>query len=128
MRWLVRMFFRTLRLILTPVMLLWARAPAADRVTRPAAEQQRIDEETNRLALYQFNTCPFCIKVRREISRLSLNIVLHDAQKDQQRRAELSSGGGKVTVPCLRISNDDGSTTWMYESAEIIGYLQQRFA
>ncbi len=128
MRWLVRMFFRTLRLILTPVMLLWARAPAADGVTRPAAEQQRVDEETKRLALYQFNTCPFCIKVRREIGRLSLNIVLHDAQKDQQRREELRTGGGKVTVPCLRITGEDGSETWMYESADIIGYLQKSFA
>ncbi len=128
MRWFVRMFFRTLRLVLTPVVLLWASAPASNAVERQAVEQQRIDEETKRLALYQFKTCPFCIKVRREIKRLALDIELHDAQKDAQRRDELLNGGGDVKVPCLRITHDDGSERWMYESADIIGYLQQRFA
>lgn len=102
--------------------------PAPAVVTRPADEQRRVDEQTSRLALYQFASCPFCSKVRSEIARLSLDIVLHDTKTDPLRRQELLSGGGKTMVPCLRITNDDGSVTWMYESADIVGYLQQRFA
>jgi len=35
-------------------------------------------------------------------------------------------GGGKRKVPCLRIE-EDGKTEWMYESNDIIAYLEQRF-
>lgn len=119
---------KMLRSLLASLRSLSQQAEAPAVVTRPAEEQRRVDEQTRRLALYQFASCPFCTKVRREITRLSLDIELHDARNDRQRRAELRSGGGRVMVPCLRISHDDGSVTWMYESADIIGYLQQRFA
>ena len=128
MRWLVRTFFRTLRLLLGPVMLLWARITTPRGIERPAAEQARVDAETAKLALYQFTTCPFCIKVRREMKRLSLNIELRDAQRDPDHRAALVKGGGEAKVPCLRITDDAGNDTWMYESADIIRYLQERFA
>ena len=35
--------------------------------------------------------------------------------------------GGKVKVPCLRIE-EAGGTRWMYESNDIIAYLEQRYA
>jgi hypothetical protein len=35
--------------------------------------------------------------------------------------------GGKIKVPCLRIE-ENGQTTWMYESKVIIDYLDKRFA
>ena len=41
-------------------------------------------------------------------------------------REELKNLGGKYQVPCLRISGN-GEDTWMYESSDIIHYLQQRF-
>lgn len=31
-------------------------------------------------------------------------------------------------MPCLRIDDGKGETLWMYESGEIIGYLEGRFA
>ena len=65
--------------------------------------------------------------MRREINRLSLPIELRDAQKNVQLRAELLQGGGQVKVPCLQIKDEKGSVQWLYESAEIIQYLQQRF-
>jgi glutathione S-transferase len=40
----------------------------------------------------------------------------------------LLQGGGKVQTPCLRIAGEDGQVRWMYESGDIIRYLQQRFA
>lgn len=126
MKWFFRMFFRTLRLILGPILLAmeWLATPRG--LQRSADEQRAIDEQTRNLTLYQFQTCPFCIKTRRAIKQLSLNIELRDAQKDLQSRQELLEGGGEIKVPCLRI-RDDGSTEWLYESDDIIAYLNNRF-
>lgn len=127
MKWLIRFFFRTLRLILTPFILLWEQLAKPRGVVREAAAQQQIDQQCQSLALYQFKSCPFCIKVRREIARLSLNIELRDAQHQGPHRDALLQGGGKPMVPCLRITDEQGRSQWMYESGDIIQYLQQRF-
>lgn len=109
-------------------MLLWEKITTPRGVMRPEAEQRRVDQETAAMVIYQFRTCPFCIKVRRTLAELSLKIELRDAQKNMQHRDELQQGGGQVKVPCLKIANADGTDTWMYESDEIISYLQKRFA
>lgn len=128
MRILIRFFFRSLRLLLTPVMLLIDRLTAPTPIQRPEAEQQQVDSQTRALRLYQFRTCPFCIKTRHAVRRLALNIELRDAQHDPGSREELLKGGGEVKVPCLRISEPDGEVRWMYESDDIIAYLEGRFA
>ena len=48
--------------------------------------------------------------------------------RQQSSREELLAGGGTIKVPCLRITDDAGDTSWMYESSDIIAYLQGRFA
>ena len=128
MRLLFKIFFRSLRIILGPFLLLseWLTTPRG--IKRSAEEQQAVDQQTAKLMLYQFKTCPFCIKTRRAIKRLSLNIAIVDAQKNQQNRHELLEGGGTIKVPCLRITHDDGSVEWMYESTDIINYLESRFS
>ena len=128
MRIFFRYFFRTLRTILGPFVLLWEALSTPKAVVRSAEEQAQVDAQSAQLALYQFRTCPFCIKVRREMNRLGLKIELRDAQQAGPHRDELIRGGGSAQVPCLRISEDNGGVRWLYESAEIIGYLQQRFA
>lgn len=128
MKTMIRMFFRTLRLVLKPFMLLWARLGMPKGVVRSPAAQQQVDLECGRMVLYHFKTCPFCIKVRHEMGRLSLPITLRDAQHDAEHRDALLRGGGKVQTPCLRITGDDGQPQWMYESGDIIRYLQRRFA
>jgi glutaredoxin len=125
---MIKLFFRTLRLILMPFMLLWARLGSPNGLVRPPEMQQQIDRDCAQLALYHFKTCPFCIKVRHEMARLSVPIKLRDAQHDQAHRADLLQGGGKVQTPCLRIIDDKGQDRWLYESKEIIAYLQQRFS
>ncbi|MFC4258120.1 glutaredoxin family protein [Marinobacter lacisalsi] len=127
MRVVIRYFFRTLRLILTPFMLLSEKLSTPKGMTRTAEDQALVDEASRDLALYQFSACPFCIKVRKEIARLGLNIETRDAQHDQQHRAALEAGGGRIKVPCLRIYQDDGSEQWLYESADIKAWLQERF-
>jgi len=127
MRVIIRYFFRTLRLVLTPFVLLGEKLTTPKALVRSAEQQALADEASKQLALYQFNACPFCMKVRKEIARLGLNIETRDAQHDSEHRAALEAGGGRVKVPCLRIHQDDGSDRWLYESAEIKAWLQERF-
>lgn len=128
MRAIIRLFFRTLRIILIPFVLLWEKLTTPKGMVRSAEAQQRVNEQTRSLVLYQFKTCPFCIKVRREIARLSLNIELRDAQHDGRNREELLQGGGSLQVPCLRITDEQGKVQWLYESADINAYLHERFS
>ena len=127
MRVVIRYFFRTLRLILTPFMLLSEKLSTPESVSRSADEQARANEASKDLALYQFKACPFCIKVRKEIARLGLNIETRDAQHNPEHRSELEAGGGQVKVPCLKIQQEDGSVRWLYESDDIKAWLQERF-
>ena len=57
----------------------------------------------------------------------SINIELRDIMNDELARQELLQGGGKAVVPCLRIKNGD-SVDWLYESMDIIRYLDERFS
>ena len=91
---------------------------------RSAEEQQKIDKSTENMALYQLPACPFCVKVRRSIKRNALKIELRTISKNENYRQELITEGGKRTVPCLRIEKDD-QVQWLYESNEIINYLQK---
>lgn len=127
MKLVIRLFFRTLRRIIGPIMLLidWLTTPKG--VQRPAPEQEKIDQNTQNMALYQFKTCPFCIKVRRHTKRLSLNIETRDVQHDPHNRAHLLTGGGAIKVPCLKVTNEAGEDRWMYESDDIIHYLNAQF-
>ncbi|APZ44037.1 glutaredoxin family protein [Acidihalobacter ferrooxydans] len=127
MKPLIRLFFRTVRLVLSPVMIMADRMTTPKGIVRTPQAQAAVEEATARLALYHFQSCPFCIKTRREMARLSLPIELRDAQHDAARREELLQGGGEVKVPCLRIEDDNGDTRWMYESERIIAYLHERF-
>jgi glutaredoxin len=93
---------------------------------RTESDQEKINEEVKSIKLYQFYACPFCIKTRRVIKRLNLPIETRNAQSGQYR-AELLTGGGEVKVPCLKIESEEG-VQWMYESADIIQYLEKRFS
>lgn len=121
------MFVKALREGLGRVIVLGDMLTRPTPLQRRADEQQRVDSEVEKFSLYQFHACPFCTKTRRAIHRLNLPIELRDAQNDSQHRADLEAGGGQIKVPCLRI-DEDGETRWMYESNEIIAYLEQHYA
>ena len=97
------------------------------KLQRSQAAQQQIANELESMALYQFFACPFCIKTRRAMHRLNLPIRTRNATKGSIYRDELASLGGKVQVPCLRIT-EQGEDRWLYDSKAIIAYLEQRFA
>ncbi|QJQ96223.1 MULTISPECIES: glutaredoxin domain-containing protein [Halomonadaceae] len=128
MRLLLRYFFRTLRVVLTPVMLMSEKLTTPkSAIERTPEEQSRVEKESQSLALYQFQSCPFCVKVRKEMARLGLDIELRDVQRNPEHRQALLNGGGRTMVPCLLITHDDGREEWMYESNDINAYLRQRF-
>ena len=131
MKYFIRLFFKILRVVLGPVMLLKEAITRPEGLIRSQAEQVVVDQQCKQLALYQYKTCPFCAKVRHEAVRLSLNIPLIDAQHAGHDRQALIEQGGFAKVPCLKIvdSNGNGETSqWLYESDKIIGYLRGRFA
>ena len=97
------------------------------KIQRDATAQAEVDAACAELALYQLPRCPFCIKVRRNMHRLNLPIELRNVQPGSPYRDELQAGGGRTMSPCLRIE-ENGETRWMYESNDIITYLEQRFA
>ncbi|MGO4892855.1 glutathione S-transferase N-terminal domain-containing protein [Flavobacterium sp. W21_SRS_FM6] len=104
-----------------------------DIITRPPKlkrspeVQQQVENQLKNMALYQFFACPFCIKTRRALHRLNLPMEKRSAKKGSPFREELAQQGGKIQVPCLRINEND-QDTWLYDSGEIIRYLEQRFA
>ncbi len=128
MKIIIRTFFKTLRTILGPVMLLKEKLTRPKGIVRSQAAQQSADLQCQDLTLYQYKTCPFCIKVRQEIARLSLNIKRIDAQPPGADRDELTLKGGQTKVPCLKITVASGNSQWLYDSTMITGYLRGRFA
>jgi glutaredoxin len=93
-------------------------------VKRSSEQQQLVDEKTKNLTLYQLPACPFCVKVRRAMKRNNLTIALRNINQNNAYLDELIKEGGKRTVPCLRIDNN-GNTEWLYESNDIISYLEK---
>ena len=103
-----------------------------DFLTRPKSmkrdhnTQNKINEITKNMSLYQYKACPFCVKVRRKLRKYSLNIELKDAKNNNSNKNDLKNLGGKLKVPCLRIENNKNDIQWLYESKDIINFLENK--
>ena len=82
---------------------------------------------SDRLFLYVRDWCWYCTKVRQAMKELRVDIPVRDTG-EAHHRDSLLRGGGKTQVPCLRIEHADGKVEWMYESDDIIRYLEARAA
>lgn len=120
--------FKPVRWLLSQIIIFvdWITSPKP--VQRAPEVQAEIDKQTATMALYQFQQCPFCVKTRRQIRRLGLNIEKRDARNDPKWNHELINEGGRYQVPCLKIVEADGSVEWMYESSEINQYLEKKYS
>ena len=96
-------------------------------VRRPPEEQRAVDAACRELTLYHYPSCPYCLVVRRALRRGALNVRSLNIHRDPEAAAELVAKGGRAQVPCLRIAPAEGGERWLYESADIIRYLQKRF-
>ena len=94
---------------------------------RPRRPQERKETalSTKSLALYHFESCPFCARVRQAMEGIDAQIELRDIELDAGHREDLAQATGRHTVPCLRIEDEEGGVTWMHESADIISYLEE---
>lgn len=104
----------------------WIFTPRS--IKRPPELQANIDLKMASYTLYQYAACPFCVKVRRAFKRNALAIETRDAKRCDQAKAELVKGGGKLKVPCLRIEENEGQVRWMYDSNDIIHYIESQVA
>ena len=83
---------------------------------------------TEHYVLYQYDTCPFCRRVRAFLDRAGIDMSMRDPARDVAAFRELLAGGGRTTVPCLRIADANGETRWLYESNDMIEYLSRAAA
>lgn len=77
------------------------------------------------LSLYYYPACPYCYSVLQVLDNMCLDIERCNIAEDTDWLYELMEEGGRSTVPCLRIENPHEAVIWMYESYDIIDYLQQ---
>lgn len=77
------------------------------------------------LQLYEFEACPFCRLVREALTELDLDVMIYPAPHGGQRfRPKVAKLGGKQQFPFLVDPNSGQS---LYESADIIDYLYDRY-
>lgn len=77
-------------------------------------------------SLYRTSWCGFCARVERSIAGLRLEVELRDIDTDSDARRDLREATGRETVPCLRVEDSTGASTWVHESASIIELLEER--
>jgi glutathione S-transferase len=77
------------------------------------------------LELWSFEASPFCRLVRERLSALEIPYLLHNVAKGSPSRDAFVQRSGKMMVPYLV---DPNTGTAMFESADIIKYLNQTYA
>jgi glutaredoxin 3 len=100
--------------------MLWSRGP-----DRSGGDGKNVlpDGSTVHLALYKYDTCPYCRRVFGAIDELGAHIEYRDVHQSAEWRKDLLSKTGGTQVPCLLIDGEP-----MLESLDIIRWLRQRFA
>ncbi len=87
--------------------------------------QKNPPRPTKALRVYEFEACPFCRKVREEMTELDLNYInISCPQGATQKREALEERGGKVQFPYLI---DPNTGVEMYDSEDIITYLAETY-
>lgn len=97
------------------------------QIKRSEEGQKSAQQQADKLSIYQFYACPFCVKTRRAVHALNIDIEYRDATNNKLHRSELLEQGGEIKVPCLRIE-EAGASRWLYESSDIINYLNKQFS
>ena len=77
------------------------------------------------LELYEFESCPFCRKVREALTELDLSPVIYPCPPGGERFRKIAlEKGGKPQFPFLVDPNENRQ---MYESVEIVRYLASTY-
>ncbi|BBG28850.1 glutaredoxin family protein [Zymobacter palmae] len=106
----------------------WLATPAmaATPVTHDAKVQTAPIAKDAPLVLYYRDDCPYCWNVMSYLNDQHRELPMKEINSSEAISNELIIGGGKRQVPCLRIRENNGNKiTWLYQSAEIIKYLDE---
>ncbi|XP_058087230.1 uncharacterized protein LOC131234400 [Magnolia sinica] len=77
------------------------------------------------IEIYEFESCPFCRKVREIVSYLDLDVLFYPCPRNGPNfRAKVSQMGGKQQFPYMV---DPNTGIAMYESDDIIKYLVGKY-
>jgi len=82
-------------------------------------------KEQESYQLFKTDLCGFCYRVRDFAEEKGISLTLRDTMTDMEAFRELLQGGGRSTVPCLKIQREK-EVIWMYESLDIIDYLKEQ--
>eukprot|EP00210_Caulerpa_lentillifera_P003396 g3240.t1 len=89
----------------------------SDFITRP--------DPLESLKLFEFESCPFCRRVREALTDLDLTVEIYPCPKDAQRnRQTVLNLGGKEQFPFLIDTNQD---LQLYESEQIVKHLYKHY-
>lgn len=79
-----------------------------------------------RFALYYYDSCGFCRRVLAALPSLKVEVEKRNVMEEPKWRKEQAEATGRTQVPCLKITKDDGESAWLFESADIIRFLQNQ--
>jgi glutathione S-transferase len=96
----------------------------AFRIGRGASYQSAKTPERP-LELWSFEASPFCRIVREALCALEIPYLLHNVAKGSPSRGAFVARSGKMQVPYLV---DPNARTEMFESADIVAYLEATYA
>ncbi|HIJ11180.1 TPA: glutaredoxin [Candidatus Woesearchaeota archaeon] len=76
------------------------------------------------ITLYQFEECPYCMKVRAKLAEMKLEYEKVNVPRDREDplRKDLLEKSGVPTVPVIKI--DD---RYIGDSSAIVAYLEKKF-
>jgi glutathione S-transferase len=89
------------------------------RAAKPTKKPEKL------LELWSFEASPYCRIAREVLTSLELPYILHNVAKGSSKRAAYIERSGKMQVPYLV---DPNTGTSMFESAEIVRYLESTYA
>lgn len=102
----------------------WSAAVSVIRLGRGSSVRHVARSPERPLELWEFEACPFCRKVREELSELDLEYVCHPTARGSNNRDAPQSLGGRKSFPYLVDPNTGAA---MHESEDIIDYLHATY-
>jgi glutathione S-transferase len=74
------------------------------------------------MLLHQFQSCPFCRKVRNKLAELDLDYETREVPRNKAQRTTIKELSGQIKVPVL----EDGDQV-IHDSTDIINYLEEEY-
>jgi glutathione S-transferase len=74
------------------------------------------------MLLHQFQSCPFCRKVRNKLAELDLDYETREVPRNKAQRTTIKELSGQIKVPVL----EDGDQV-IHDSTDIINNLEEEY-